>query len=103
MLEVRQGRRSCTLTFKEFRIEGCAEYLVEDLWFSITKESSYEVNGATFIRTGVGLLMDPGMNTCVVKPHRGLKIHWSGQLLFVKGADGRITFELTSTIGSVVA
>jgi len=103
MLEVRQGRRSCALTFKEFRITDCAEFFVEDLWSSTTNAGSYEVNGATLTQTAVGLLLDPGMNACVVKPHRGLKIHWSGHILFVKGDDGRITFELTSTTSSMVA
>jgi hypothetical protein len=103
MLEVRQGCRSCALTFKEFRIQDCAEFFVEDLWLSTTNEGSYEVNGATFTRTSAGLLMDPGINTCVVKPHRGLKVFWSGQILFVRGADGRVTFELTSTISSLGA
>jgi hypothetical protein len=97
MLEVRQGRRSCALTFKEFRIADCAECLVDDLWFSTTKLDSFEINGATFTQTKGGLLMDPGMNTCVVKPHRNLKVYWGGQILFVKGDDGRISFELTHT------
>jgi len=103
MLEVRQGRRGCALTFKEFRIQDCAEYFVDDLWSSTTDFGPFEVNGATFTQTEVGLLMDPGMNTCVVKPHRHLKVYWGGQILFLRGDDGRISFELTCTTSSQAA
>lgn len=93
MLEVRQGCRSCTVTFKEFRFADCDEFFIEDLWPE-TANCPIEVNGATFTLTPYGLVMDPGLNTCALKPHRGLRIMWSNPILFRRDSNDQVTFEL---------
>ena len=100
MIEVRQGCRSCTLIFEPSRVDGWAEYFVEDLWASIN--TPIEIQGATFVPVDNGLLMEPGDHLVVVKPHRGLKVPWNRQLFFRKDS-GRIVVEFLCSKHSVAA
>jgi hypothetical protein len=100
MIEVRQGRQSCTILFEPSRVSGWAEYLVEDLWDPTAPRC--KVNGAVFSVTHDGLLMDPGNHLVVVKPHRGLKIPWNRQLLFRK-VERRVVVEFLCSQHSVAA
>ena len=102
MLEVRQGRRSCTVTFKEFRIAECDEFYLEDLGLE-EPGHEVEVKGAKFKASESGIVLDPGPNVLALKPHRGLRVMWNGQVLFRKDEDGRTSFELLVTDGSAAA
>lgn len=93
MLEVRQGGRSCTILFKEFRIEDCDEFFLEDLSLEEVG-SQVEVKGARFTTTETGIVLDPGLNVLALKPHKGLRIMWNGSVLFRKDESDRVSFEL---------
>jgi len=102
MLEVRQGGRSCTITFKEFRIEECDEFFLEDLPLEEVG-CEVEVKGARFRSTEAGIVLDPGLNVLALKPHKGLRIMWNGQVLFRKDENDRVSFELLASYSRVVA
>lgn len=96
MLEVRQGGRSCTITFKEFRIEQCDEFFLEDLSLEEVG-SQVEVKSARFTSTEAGIVLDPGPNVLALKPHKGLRIMWNGSVLFRKDENNRVSFELLAS------
>ena len=96
MLEVRQGGRSCTITFKEFRIDRCDEFFLEDLGL-VSVGDEVEVRGATFRLEQSGIVLDPGPNVLALKPHRGLRILWDGCVFFRKDEDDRTSFELLAS------
>jgi hypothetical protein len=102
MLEVRQGGRSCTILFKEFRIEDCDEFFLEDLSLE-EAGSQVEVKGARFTATEAGIVLDPGLNVLALKPHKGLRIMWNGSVLFRKDENDRVSFELLASCGRAVA
>lgn len=102
MLEVRQGGRSCTITFKEFRVEECDEFFLEDLPLEEVG-SQVEVKGARFTTTETGIILDPGPNVLALKPHKGLRLLWDGRVLFRKDENERVSFELLASYSRVVA
>jgi hypothetical protein len=96
MLEVRQGGRSCTILFKSLLIAECDEFFLEDLCLD-EAGSQIEVNGARFIATEIGIVLDPGPNVMALKPHKGLRIMWDGSVLFRKDENDRVSFELLAS------